>query len=129
MFRKLHDPGATVPALTLTIDGQTVSAEPGDSIAAVLLRLDPPFSRTTPVSGSPRTPYCMMGVCFECLASVDGVASTQTCLVQVREGMRVERQHGRRALTMAMSENAAVDDVSDVGTADPRDGMPSGVSP
>jgi hypothetical protein len=57
------------------------------------------------------------------------VASTQTCLVQVREGMRVERQHGRRALTMAMSENAAVGDVSGVGTADPRDGMQGGVSP
>jgi predicted molibdopterin-dependent oxidoreductase YjgC len=126
MFRKLHDSGATAPALTLTIDGQTVSAEPGDSIAAVLLRLDPPFSRTTPVSGSPRTPYCMMGVCFECLASVDGVASTQTCLVQVREGMRVERQHGRRALVMAVPEDTAV---SDVGDVDHRDGMPGGVAP
>jgi predicted molibdopterin-dependent oxidoreductase YjgC len=123
MFRKLHEPGTTVPALTLTIDGQTVSAEPGDSIAAVLLRLDPPFSRTTPVSGSPRTPYCMMGVCFECLASVDGVASTQTCLVQVREGMRVERQHGRRALVMTMPEDTAVSGVES------HNGMPRGVSP
>ena len=123
MFRKLHDPGATVPAVTLTIDGQTVSAEPGDSIAAVLLRLDPPFSRTTPVSGSPRTPYCMMGVCFECLASVDGVASTQTCLVQVREGMRVERQHGRRALVMTIPEDTAVSGVES------HNAMPRGVSP
>ena len=123
MFRKLHDPRTTVPALTLTIDGQPVSAEPGDSVAAVLLRLDPPFSRTTPVSGSPRTPYCMMGVCFECLASVDGVASTQTCLVQVREGMRVERQHGRRVLTMVMSQDTAVSDV------DSLNGMPRGVLP
>ena len=123
MFRKLHEPGTTVPALTLTIDGQTVSAEPGDSIAAVLLRLDPPFSRTTPVSGSPRTPYCMMGVCFECLASVDGVASTQTCLVQVREGMRVERQHGRRALVMTIPEDTAVSGVES------HKGMPRGVSP
>ncbi|CAH2796975.1 MAG: hypothetical protein CBARDCOR_5390 [uncultured Caballeronia sp.] len=117
MFRKLHHPKATVPAVTLTINGQTVSAEPGDSIAAVLLRLDPPFSRTTPVSGSPRTPYCMMGVCF----GVDCVASTQTCLVQVREGMRVERQHGRRALTMALSEDVVVSNVGDVG---PHGGMP-----
>ena len=123
MFRKLHEPGTTVPALTLTIVGQTVSAEPGDSIAAVLLRLDPPFSRTTPVSGSPRTPYCMMGVCFECLASVDGVASTQTCLVQVREGVRVERQHGRRALVMAMPEDTAVSGVES------HNAMPRGVSP
>lgn len=98
MFRKLHDPGATVPALTLTIDGQTVSAEPGDSIAAVLLRLDPPFSRTTPVSGSPRTPYCMMGVCFECLVTIDGVGNREACLIPVRAGMRVETQGGARAI-------------------------------
>jgi hypothetical protein len=41
----------------------------------------------------------MMGVCFDCLATVDGVASTQTCLVTVRDGMAVERQHGKRSIT------------------------------
>jgi len=38
----------------------------------------------------------MMGVCFDCLAIVDGVASTQTCQVTVRDGMRVERQYDKR---------------------------------
>jgi D-hydroxyproline dehydrogenase subunit gamma len=113
MFRKLHDTGGMTAALTLTIDGQTVNAEEGDTVAAVLLRTDQPYSRTTPVSGSPRTPYCMMGVCFECLAIVDGVASTQTCLVQVRQGMRVERQHGARALTIESAEEQAADGAGD----------------
>ena len=40
----------------------------------------------------------MMGVCFDCLAVVDGVASTQTCLVTVREGMQVQRQFGKRSV-------------------------------
>ena len=44
--------------------------------------------RTTPVSGAPRAPYCMMGVCFDCLVTIDGVGSRQGCLVPVREGMR-----------------------------------------
>ncbi|NMK49834.1 (2Fe-2S)-binding protein [Achromobacter sp. Bel] len=96
MFRKLHESGA--PALTLTIDGQSVAAEPGETVAAVLLRQQTPATRTTPVHESPRAPYCMMGVCFDCLAIVDGVASTQTCLVTVRDGMRVERQFGRRSV-------------------------------
>lgn len=96
MFRKLNDPGAQ--ALTLTIDGRTVVADVGESVASVLLRQDPPIARTTPVHESPRAPYCMMGVCFECLAIVDGIASTQTCMVPVREGMRVERQHGKRSV-------------------------------
>ncbi|OZI34684.1 (2Fe-2S)-binding protein [Bordetella genomosp. 10] len=96
MFRKLHEPGAQT--LTVYIDGQPAAAEPGETVAAVLLRQDAPASRTTPVRESPRAPYCMMGVCFDCLAIVDGVASTQTCLVTVREGMRVQRQFGKRSV-------------------------------
>lgn len=96
MFRKLHEPaGAT---LTIEIDGERVSAEAGESVAAVLLRQAFPSNRTTPVSGEARAPYCLMGVCFDCLAEVDGVASVQTCLTQVRPGMRINRQHGRRSL-------------------------------
>lgn len=109
MFRKLHDPGEKALDVTVTIDGQAVSAELGESVAAVLLRLDSPISRTTPVNGSPRTPYCMMGVCFECLANVDGMASVQTCLVPVRDGMRVTRQHGRRVLAVTPRDATAGD--------------------
>jgi predicted molibdopterin-dependent oxidoreductase YjgC len=93
MFRKINDSGG--PVLTLFVDGQAVDAEPGDTVAAVLLRQQTPTCRSTPVRGSPRAPYCMMGVCFDCLAVVDGMASTQSCLVTVREGMRVQRQFGR----------------------------------
>ena len=52
--------------------------------------------RTTAVSGAPRGPYCMMGVCFDCLVTVDGIGNRQGCLVEVRDGMRIETQHGRR---------------------------------
>jgi hypothetical protein len=40
----------------------------------------------------------MMGVCFECLVEVDGVPSRQSCLVAVREGMKVCRQQGARGI-------------------------------
>lgn len=95
MFHKLHEPASPV---TITVDGAAVTAEAGEPIAAVLLRLEPPIARTTPVGVRPRAPYCMMGVCFDCLAIVDGTPSTQTCRIGVREGMRVERQHGVRAV-------------------------------
>jgi hypothetical protein len=96
MFRQLSDSSAQ--ALTLYIDGQAVKAQPGETVAAVMLRQSPPITRTTPVLGSPRAPYCMMGVCFECLAIVDGIASTQTCMVPVKAGMQVERQYGKRSI-------------------------------
>ncbi|MGV1963876.1 (2Fe-2S)-binding protein [Rhizobium rhizogenes] len=95
MFKKLHE--VREEGLTVVVDGEPVSAEAGESVAAVLLRLDPLWSRTTPVSEERRAPYCMMGVCFECLALVDG-ASVQTCLVPVKDGMHVHRQLGRRRI-------------------------------
>lgn len=95
MFRKLHDMEDEV---TVYLDGAPISAEAGESVAAVLLRQPSVWTRTTPVSGMRRAPYCMMGVCFECLATVDGVPSTQTCFVQVQDGMHVERQNGPRSM-------------------------------
>jgi sarcosine oxidase subunit alpha len=37
-----------------------------------------------------------MGVCFDCLVTIDGVGNRQACLVPARAGMRVETQRGRR---------------------------------
>ena len=96
MFRKLHEVNAGT--LVLTIDGVSVSAEPGETVAAVMLRQVEPWSRLTPVTRSKRAPYCMMGVCFDCLAEVDGVASVQTCLKLVSNGMRVARQTSVRRI-------------------------------
>lgn len=94
MFRKLHDPERGT--LTIDIDGVPAMAEPGESVAAVLLRQTEAWTRLTPSTRSKRAPYCMMGVCFDCLAEVDGVASIQTCLKPVCAGMRVVRQIGKR---------------------------------
>ena len=96
MFRKLHDPGTD--ALTVLIDGVPVPAAVGESVAAVLLRQPQGWSRTTPVSQTPRAPYCMMGVCFECLIEVDGRGSVQGCMTPVETGRRIARQQGRRTL-------------------------------
>jgi len=94
MFRRLVESRAA--AVALTVDGKPISARAGDTVAAALLAAGIEHSRTTPVSGAPRAPYCMMGVCFECLVGIDGVGSRQACLVPVREGMQVETQRGKR---------------------------------
>ncbi|HLI11503.1 MAG TPA: (2Fe-2S)-binding protein [Alphaproteobacteria bacterium] len=94
MFQRLPDPQAKT--VTLSIDGRPAAAASGDSVAAALLAAGLAQCRTTPVSGAPRAPYCMMGVCFDCLVTIDGVGNRQACLVRVREGMRVETQQGKR---------------------------------
>jgi predicted molibdopterin-dependent oxidoreductase YjgC len=95
MFKRTHDDGQSIE---LTIDGQTIQARAGETVAAALLLAGIDHFRTTPVSGAPRAPYCMMGVCFDCLVKIDGLGNQQACMIVVRPGMRVERQQGRREL-------------------------------
>lgn len=96
MFRKLYESGGS--RVKVTVDGVEVEAEAGEPVAAVLLRTEPYHARIHPVSGRPRAPYCMMGVCFDCLAVIDATESTQTCLTAVRDGMTIERQRGARSV-------------------------------
>ena len=94
MFNRRPDWGAKKQPrrVTLTLDGTPVEAFEGDSVAAALLSANPVFTRRSPVSGAPRGPYCMMGICFECLVEIDGVPNRQACMVPVRDGMAVKRQ-------------------------------------
>jgi predicted molibdopterin-dependent oxidoreductase YjgC len=97
VFRRLPD--YQRERIAFTFDGRPLSAMKGDTLAAALLSAAVMTFRTTPVSGSPRGPYCMMGVCFECLVSVDGRSNQQACVVMVEEGMRVETQRGAASYT------------------------------
>ncbi len=81
--------------ITVHVDGNTVGVPPGFTAAAAMLLHGASSTRTTPVTGEPRAPYCMMGVCFECLMQIDGEPNQQGCLVTVVEGMRIERQLGK----------------------------------
>ena len=94
MFKRLPD--AVSEAVAITVDGAAMSAWAGDSVAAALLAHGVESCRTTPVSESPRAPYCMMGVCFDCLVTVDGVGNRQGCLILVKPGMAIETQQGTR---------------------------------
>lgn len=86
--------GPSDTTLTILLDSRPMSARDGESVAACLLRNGVPYFRTTPVSGSPRLPYCMIGNCFDCLVEIDGVGNRQACLVQVEPGMCVRIQDG-----------------------------------
>jgi len=94
MFKPLPD---TPPdPVTVLIDGHSFTVPKGCTAAAAVLMHAPGATRTTPVAGSARAPYCMMGVCFECLMEIDGEPNQQGCLMIVAEGMRIDRQLGKR---------------------------------
>jgi D-hydroxyproline dehydrogenase subunit gamma len=92
-----------VPAggtITLYFEGRAIAAWPGDSVAAALLAAGITVTRRTPVGGAARGPYCMMGACFDCLAVIDSRPNVQTCMTDVRDGMRIELQDGARGLAI-----------------------------
>lgn len=96
MFKRLE--ADTRKPVGIVVDGTAVQAREGDTVSAALLASGLDARRTTAVGGVPRLPYCMMGVCFDCLVTVDGVGNRQGCLVPVREGMRIEIQKGKREI-------------------------------
>jgi len=86
MFRRLHEPSRTVEIM---VDGQAVTAAAGDTVATVLLVLGTTRFRQTVRSQAPRSVYCGMGVCFDCLVTIDGEPNRQACLAPVADGMVV----------------------------------------
>jgi sarcosine oxidase subunit alpha len=96
MFRRLPD--VKDMTIEVTIDGRAEKVRAGDTVAAALLSAGVLANRVSDVSGAPRAPYCMMGVCFECLVTVDGVGNRQGCLIPVRAGMRIETQRAQRGI-------------------------------
>ena len=116
MFRPRPDaPAATI---AVEVEGQAVTVPPGASAAAALLLASLATIRETPVSGSGRAPYCMMGVCFDCLAEIDGEPNRQSCMVTVRPGMQIRRQHGARLI----NPMDAPDEPSPFAVPEPRSG-------
>lgn len=84
------------PLVHIFVEGEEVAAREGETLAVALLNARVVPFRRTPVSGSPRAPLCLMGMCFECLVEVDGAQNVQSCMVQVRAGMQVRLTYGAR---------------------------------
>lgn len=94
MFRRISDIAAA--PIRFTFDGLPLHGRQGDSVATALLGEGVSTCRTTTVSATARGPYCLMGVCFDCLVTIDGSSNRQSCLVKLVEGMRVQTQVGAR---------------------------------
>jgi len=58
-------------AVTINVDGQSLLAYPGESLAAALFAVGIFTLRYSPRVQQPRGAFCFMGVCQECLVQVD----------------------------------------------------------
>ncbi|MFF8731595.1 (2Fe-2S)-binding protein [Streptomyces sp. NPDC015171] len=81
-------------ARTVTFDGRTLAALPGRTIAAALWEAGVPAWRRTRATGRPRGVFCGIGVCFDCLVTVNDRPNQRACLVPVRPGDVIRSQEG-----------------------------------
>jgi len=78
------------PQLKLAIDGTPITARPGQTVGAALTDAGIRSWRNTRVAGKPRGLFCGIGVCFDCLLTVNGVPNQRACLVPAQDGMCLE---------------------------------------
>ena len=74
-------------AVTLTVNGATVSVPAGSTVAVAVAAAGVPCR--TSVTGQPRGPLCGMGICFECRVSIDGESHVRSCQTLCKPGMDV----------------------------------------
>jgi len=79
-------PAAAAGSFELSFDGRSLTALPGQSIAAALGAADIKALRTTRRGGERRGVFCGIGVCFDCLVYVDGDGPLRACLVAAEPG-------------------------------------------
>lgn len=81
---KVHRPAP----VTIKVQGASISAHPGESLAAALIAAGHWRFGEGEDPARPRTAFCMMGVCQQCLLRVDG-RLVQACLTPVVAGQAV----------------------------------------
>ena len=85
MFRQINGHKTDI---TIFIDEKPTNASSGETVAAVLLRENIYAVHTTP-NGEARGPYCMMGVCFDCMVTLENGQSEQACQIDATEGLKI----------------------------------------
>lgn len=82
------------PAFTVTFDDRAIDALPGQTVAAALWAAGVTAWRTTRRSGEPRGVFCGIGVCFDCLVTVNDRPNQRACLVRAQPGDVIRTQEG-----------------------------------
>jgi len=78
--------------VTFTFNGESFKGVEGQSIAAALMATGVRELRKTRFDEEPRLIFCGIGICFDCVVAVDGVANQRACLVEITDGAKIESQ-------------------------------------
>ena len=75
--------------VSFTFNGDAYEGVPGQSIAAALMASGVRELRATRIHKEPRLIFCGIGVCFDCVVVVNGVANQRACLVEISQGDQI----------------------------------------
>lgn len=78
----------------ILVDGKLVEVPVGCSVAYALLHCGISNSRLGRDQIIDSGVFCGMGSCFECSLSIDGVPAQRSCIISVRDGMRIDTRKG-----------------------------------
>ena len=87
-------PLETKGEIPIVVDGKTLFAREGETVAAALLANGIRVFRHTAKRHEPRGLFCGIGQCTDCVMEIDGVPNQRTCMTIVRAGMVVNTQEG-----------------------------------
>ena len=73
--------------ITLNVNGQSVSVNPGVTVAAAVAMAGDPCRIS--VNGERRGPLCGMGICYECRVQINGMLHCRSCQILCEPGMEV----------------------------------------
>jgi sarcosine oxidase subunit alpha len=83
---KFHRPGRKVE---IFINGRACTAHEGETVLAALIASGYKALRKSRKREEPRGPLCGMGVCYECLVTINRQPNQKACMTQVEERMEV----------------------------------------
>ena len=80
--------------VSFTFDGMPLKGREGAPIASALLDNGIRTFRYTGKRKEPRSLFCGIGQCTDCVVIVDGQPNVRSCITPLKEGMVIETQHG-----------------------------------
>jgi aerobic-type carbon monoxide dehydrogenase small subunit (CoxS/CutS family) len=75
--------------ISFTFNGDIYEGVTGQSIAAALMASGVRELRATRFHKEPRLIFCGIGICFDCVVIVNGVANQRACLVEIAQGDQI----------------------------------------
>ena len=82
---------ASRPRITLTLEGQPIEAQQGDTLLTALLAAGAGHLRDSEFGDGHRAGFCLMGACQDCWVMVEGMGRVRACATLAAQGMEVRR--------------------------------------